>query len=291
MATGSADAGMFEVANGVSDSQGRFEFPALPIGDYTLVVTGGSIEGSSPTRYGAYWLAEPLSVGVDGMANLSITLRVGVSLRGQLEFEGASQRPDAQALKNVVVVLTPMRRRFRGGDVPSLAVIDPNHQFVAAGIVPGRYYLRPLRMQFGGWYLKSIQIGGRDVTEFPIDVSGDVSGVVMTFTDQVTRLVANVDGAHAEDPPVVLLFPSDRSAWTDLRRGNARAPIEPLSGSGSVTFTNLLAGDYLAIAVPESIADEFPDKELLGRLASQATPLKITSGQRTTISLSVRRPQ
>ena len=82
--------------------------------------------------------------------------------------------------------------------------------------LPGRYFLRTGGAP-GGWMLQSISVNGVDATETPVELTQNITGVVVTFTDQISDLRGVVKGTTTgDDPPAVIVFPSDNAAWKNF---------------------------------------------------------------------------
>jgi hypothetical protein len=294
---GAGDASLFEVATGATDPAGHFTFPAIPTGAYTIVVEGspapplppppGAVMHSSGALGGpGAWLSQPVTVGPEGVSGLALTLRPGLSLRGRVEFDGLSPKPDETRMRGVRVSVTSARPKLRSPDPPAQGAPDPAGDFAAIGFSAGRYTLQASYPQSGPWLLKSITVNGRDVAEWPIDITEDLSGVVVTFTDRAASVVATVSNARESDGAAgVVLFPADRSVWRDLRTGSTRLRNVVVSTSGDASMLRVLPGDYLAAAIPASALADFPDVALLNALAPLATSVRVTAGETATVAL------
>ncbi len=60
---------------------------------------------------------------------------------------------------------------------------------------------------------------------------------------------------------------------------------------GRVTFTNVLPGDYLAVAMSEVDAETFPDAPLVSTIAPTATSVKVSPNAAAMVTLTTRRPR
>lgn len=294
---GANDASLFEVAGSATDPSGRFTFPAIPTGAYTIVVEGrpapAVARGSSaamdssdtPGGPGA-WLSQPVTVGPEGVSGLALALRPGLSLRGRVEFDGLSPKPDETKMRGIRISVTSARPKLRSPGPPAQGAPDPTGEFAAIGFSAGRYTLQATYPQSGPWLLQSITVNGRDVAELPIDITEDLSGVVVTFTDRAASVVATVSIARESDGAAgVVMFPADRSVWRDLRPGNTRLRNVLVSTSGDALMPRVLSGEYLAVAIPASALADFPDVALLNALAPLATSVRVTAGQPATVAL------
>lgn len=295
MPGGSGDASLFEVARGATDAAGRFTFPAIPIGSYTILAQNSPAPAVPPApgtvmhSVGSIggpggWVAQSVTVGPEGVSGLALTMRRGLALRGRVEFDGTSPRPDEGRLKGIRVSVTPSRLRLRSPDAPAQGGPDASGEFAAVGFPPGRYVLQSSPLS-GPWVVRSIEVGGKEAAELPVDITDDVSGVVVTYTDRPTSVTATVSDAPADGVAAVVLFPADRAVWRDLRPGSTRLRSAPVSTAGNIGFARVLPGDYLAVAVSGAALVDFPDAALLNRLVPLATAVRVAPGQAMTLAL------
>ena len=109
--------------------------------------------------------------------------------------------------------------------------------------MPGSY-----RLTSGGaagWSLESAVLGGQDALDFPLDIrsSQNLSGAVITFTDQQTTLsgtVATAQGQAMSDYTLII-YPSDQRYW--LPQSRRIRSIRPAT-DGSFSVSGLPPGDY-----------------------------------------------
>src|SRR6185436_18844445 len=118
-----------------------------------------------------------------------------------------------------------------------------------SGVVPGTY---SMTTAFGldGWSLSSVVAGGRDILDVPLEIGamGDVSGVVVTFTDRLAEVSGTLQSAANVPAPdyFVVVFPSDRTLW---RPGARRVQFSRPSTDGRFQIRDLPPGDYLVAAL------------------------------------------
>lgn len=296
---GSPDAALFEVAQAQTDDAGRFVFPAVPLGSYILESSGGRTAAFSvapgatpPPRPGpAAWVRESITVTEDGVPNIALMFRPGLEVRGRVEFVGAAKQPDAAALKNIRVSLPGMQRTNRVIEEPPLGIPDPAGALGPIAVPPGRYVMRLMTGAPAPWQLQSIEVNGRDVAEQPLELTENLANVVLTFTDHPASVTATVSGAADGAPVLVMLFPANRALWPELRAIPGRVMTVLTGRDGRATFSNVLPGDYLAIAMSEADAETFPDPALVATIAPTATSVKVTPNAAATVTLTTRRPR
>jgi len=57
--------------------------------------------------------------------------------------------------------------------------------------------------------------------------------------------------------------------------------------SGTFKISNVVAGDYLIVALREDLSTDWPDATFLTRIATAAVPLKVVAGQTASVSLTM----
>ena len=150
--------------------------------------------------------------------------------------------------------------------------------FTIIGLKPGRYYVR----QSGppeGWVLRSAMHQGRDLWIVPIDITGeDVSGVVLQFTDRISRLSGTVCRDTDSRSPAQRcccfrrMRKRSRTDAGTLPPGFARSRANP---TGRYVIGPLPAGSYYVTAIPDEQVEDWRDPALLERLARLATLVTI----------------
>jgi len=250
------------------DAEGRFRIQGVPPGQYRLTArstiaparqppgqqqtVAGRGRGAAPPAGPAAARPQPITVwasadiSVDGrtLSNVVLSLQHGVSVSGQIAFEGAQPAPTD--LTRMRVSMSPVGQTPFGG--ATSAQVDGTGRFTLQSVPPGRYRLSATGA--AGWTSESAMIGGQDALDFPFEVKGNqnVPGVTITLTDRRTELTGKVvDGKN--QPAVdytILIFPSDQRYWAGASR---RIQSTRPSTDGSFTFRNLPPGEY-RIATP-----------------------------------------
>lgn len=250
------------------DAEGRFRLQGVPPGQYrltarstiapprpapgqqdTLLSRGrgaapqAAVMASRPQPI-TVWAAADISVDGRTLSNVVLSLQQGVTVSGQVTFEGA--QPPPTDLTRIRVNMSPVGQTPFGGSTS--AQLDATGRFTLQGVTPGRY-----RLSASGaatWMTESAIIGGQDTLDFPFEVKGNqnVQGVTITMTDRRTELTGKVtDGQN--QPAVdytIVVFPADQRYWGG---GARRIQTARPSTDGTFTFRNLPPGDY-RIATP-----------------------------------------
>ncbi len=305
-----ADAGdgasVLEVATTSTDARGAFVFPLVPSGSYTLVALRtdpargeGPAPAAAPQRVSetpAAWAMQPLAVGDANVGNVGLTLRAGVHITGRVEFAGASERPAASRLRQVVPITVvraqPLfRENFGSSEVP----LDPTGGFSSRALSPGRYLLGVQRREAAPtWTLQSVTAGGRDVTDAVMTVGDtDVNDVVVVVTDQPAALDGTVSNAKggADPDASVFVFPADKARWPDGRISTRVFRTVRVSKAGTFTVPTMIPGEYFVVAASDESTGDWPDERLIAKLAPLASSLRVEPNQKQTVNLRTVTPR
>jgi hypothetical protein len=308
-----------ETSSTVSDGSGGFTFLGVTPGQYTLRVVrqpppvptqrnttattvqmGGGVTMSSVTTMSApdaplpagptLWESMPLSVGGTDLANVTVSLRSGTRISGRVEFEGSARAPEATDLLRIGINLEPASGQSMRLSGPLRGRVEADARFTTVGLPGGRYFLRAGGAP-QGWTFKSATHEGRDLADVPVDATGgDITGVVISFTDRPTELNGTVTGSSGPDPDAtVLIFPSDANAWTEWGISSRRLRAIRTSAAGTYTTKGLPAGDYYIVAVPEALAVDWQQPSTLEAFARTAAQIRIEEGEKKTQSLRTSR--
>jgi len=157
--------------------------------------------------------------------------------------------------------------------------------------MPGRYVIRTGTP--AGWALKSAMFQGRDLSDTPFDLSGDIDDVVLTFTDRPRTLTGGVQdgGSDLAVGAMVVLFPTDSRLWTDYGTGSRRVQSVHVSPTGTFTLQVPPVGQYCIVAIPDDQSTNWRNPATLARLVTIAERLEVRDDQPIAQALKVRRLQ
>jgi len=310
-----ANAISIETITGFSDGQGRFTIEGVPPGNYvlratrmprqaggmgqvftysvggaTVVENRGMPAGMPPSAQqlpnNTLWTEMPLAVGNKDLDGVSVSLRNGVRMTGTVQFNGTAEKPVPQMLQSIGIILEPADPKV--GVQNGTGRIDPTTgTFSTVGVPPGRYFVR-IRAGVPNWTFQSAMIGGRDASVVPIEIeSNDLGGVVISFTDRPTEFSGTVTGDGTLEGTTVILYPADQAAWTGYGTQSRRLQAVRADKQGNFKMSAMPAGDYLAVAMPDKMANDWQNPKFLQSMAGNATRVHINEGNKANASLQV----
>jgi hypothetical protein len=291
----------FDTALGVSDRQGRFSLLGVPVGQYTLRAlrmpsAPAPVSGSgaaAPSTDPTLWAAVPVSVDDQGVSNLTVTLQRGFRVSGQMAFDGTLPKPSPELMARFSVQLDPAEGQ--GSRMPAgyRAAVDAAGRITSNEIPPGKYVFVFLafandRQAMPGWETIGGTIDGRDVSNFPFELRGDVTNLVMTLTDHPSEITGTARDAQgrADANAAVLMFPANRANWVDF--GTSPRLIRQVRASevGEFRIRGVPPGEYFVAAVPDEDALDWENPDVLAVVSRTATRVTIALGEKKTAALT-----
>jgi hypothetical protein len=211
-----------------------------------------------------------------------LMLHEGYAIRGRFVFESAAPAPTVRPRFDGSGAVAESDGSWPPGSVAGAA----DGTFEIAGL-NGRYRLMPSAP--AGYGVKRITLRGVDVTDTPLDASGqDVEGVEVLLTQRVTRVSGTVTGvAGRREAAAVVIFPEEQSKLWPRTRYLRMARLETRD---AFSVADLPPGRYLAIAVAEHETGEESNPELLQRFRPAATPFTLEEGESRVLNLAVTVP-
>jgi hypothetical protein len=311
-----------------ADAEGRFqfdhvpegayrvrvqEFPAADVslfsvsGDFQRYVTG--FMGPRPPGHpqlpalptALTWVAD-MAVTVDAERDVAVVvpLQEGVRIRGRVIFEGAAQKPTADELLSVPVVIRPALGNQSASmfevrpDLFPQSRIERDGTFASIGLPPGDYVLGllPGFEALRNWKLGEIRSEGRDITGRSLTLGArDVADVVIVLTDRSTGIAGTVSspqGRPAGDARVII-FPQNPEEWRQYWSLPApRRILQAMPDRQGSFVAQVPPGQYLVTAVTSDLPERWMAPDYLELLASSASPVRVALGDQRSVTLTAR---
>ena len=285
---------------------GTFEV-TLPYGEYEFMglrsdpPLPGSPPGPGPQRIGIVHLI------VSGeLRDVAIDLLPPAKVSGRFVFEGTHPIPAVSSSNgNANIVFTSVDGSCRGGQATTAA----DWTFTAANI-SGTCMIR-FYGSIPRWSLIAIRHNGEDLLDKPVAFAPgrNVRGVEIVMSDRPTELMFHVTDSRGESTRdyVGLVFPADKSRWTDVD-GRFVRPLVPPRDAPAVATSGMLGlgsaisdapsnpargelmvglppGEYFAVAVDDLDTETFRDPDVLERLSRSATRVTLADGAHADVYL------
>ncbi len=309
-----------EAATATTDANGQFEFTAVPAGQYVLRAqrtprfVGGAGERISFTSLAGdqvrmitqevmavratgaaplpteptLWAEVPVGVGTRALAGMTVALREGLSVNGNVVFQGGAAQPTAEARGGIGITLEPADGRTAGLASTARGRVDETGSFKTMGVPAGRYILRVSNAP-QGWTLRSATFGGRDITETAVDLKDEhAGGVVLAFTDRPSEMTGTVrdSSGNPDATASVIVFPVDPSGWVDTGSQPRRIKTSRTGKDGTFKIGPLPPGEYHVVAIEGSAPRTWQDPAYLDTVSRSATQIRIGDADARTVTLT-----
>lgn len=291
-----------------ADSEGRFRISNVAPGQYKVIAratvnqraqTSAQVPGTAPAAAQAraallaagaqaarVWAAADLSIDGRNVSNVTLTLQQGITVSGQLAFEGTTQVPPDLTRARVSLSPVGANTAFLGIATGAAGRVDSSGRFTIANVMPGRYRLSG-SAGVSGWTTESAVMSGQDTADFPIEIKGDqnISGATLTFTDKQSELSGSVVDGRGQPATdyTVIIFPSDQRYWSATRRIQTARPAT----SGQFAFRSLPPGDYRIATVIDPEPGAWSDPAFLQQLDGASIRVTIAPGEKKVQNLRV----
>lgn len=260
-------------------ADGTFELRGLAPGRYLLSVGGGGRRGDEMPAGRV-----PIMVSGVDLSGVTIALVPPAVIRGVVQTDTGAVGLRTSQLRISFNAAQPTgldMLRSRAGTV------NDNFTFqIASSGEPGYLRVSPP----SGWYLKSIQRAGQDLTDTPLtlDAGSELTGVRVTLTQTRTTVSGAVrdDRGTAVLDAAVVVFPDDDRQWTYQSRfiktarpdTNGRFEIIGLPPSAA----------YRVVAVQGLEDGQATDPTFLATLRDRSERLTLVDGEAKSLDLRLR---
>jgi hypothetical protein len=280
--TGPQFASMSSYGGAKTAADGSFTIKDLPPGDYKLEARVPALK-DRPAEFAAF----PVTVAGADIEALVITTGTAGDLSGSVSTEDGSPLPPGPIRMRVATrALNPQttpRMTVAAGAIDNGRVNNDGTFELKGAIGQLRLMLTGVPP---GWYLKSIDAGGKDIVDSAIEVrSGQtLSGLRFLISNRPTTVSGRLDDARGQPSSdgTVLIFAVDQSKWGEDSR--YIASVRP-DQQGRFEHQALPPGEYYAAALAYVADGEGNDPEFLDKLKDAAQRFTLTEGARETINL------
>jgi protocatechuate 3,4-dioxygenase beta subunit len=267
--------GMMFGGSGV-DADGSFKLSNMLPGKYRLT--------TSTTRDGKQESGSVIvEVGSEDLQNVFIVLGNGAEVSGKIVVEGQSTQPIEPRQIRVMLVpdAGPMMGGFFGGGPQETKDDLTFTQNVAEGSM--RFNVN---LPTGNFYVKSIRMEGRDVTDQTVDFKNNdrfhgVEVVISSQGGQLSGVVRKEEGGEVLRGATVVVFPSDPERQSKSRFVKAVQTDQ----QGSFDAKGLVPGEYLVCALLSHEAGAETDVSYLKEIEKLGKRVELTAGEAKTADL------
>jgi protocatechuate 3,4-dioxygenase beta subunit len=272
-----------ETVTGLTDANGRFTLLGVPAGQYLLKHASRNLARFSREGRPGYWIQQPLTVGREDITNLVVELRPALRVEGRVELRRSDQKTPASLALVGVMFETPS-----GESGQFFAEVDRESMTFATVAPGGQYIVRPYELP--GWFVQSVTLDGKDITDRPINLQSDSTSFLVTYTDRASKVAGKVTEPQGSAVAAsVLVFPVDPRQWSGYGSNPRSVRSAVTREDGTYTFEHLPPGEYYAIAVDTAETDGWQDPAKLEALAVHASRLSVAPGNPlTTLDLRVK---
>lgn len=301
----------FDVAQAMTASDGSFTMLGVPAGEYVAKVEKAAtpdfremmaslpaeMQSSMPAGLAAFMpqgsketlsAETPVGVGDADVTGVTLAMTPGAHIAGRLEFLGNIARPTDEVLQQLQVSLAPVNGSMGLG--PMQNKVTGSGDFKTASYPPGKYIVNVSPAPINAWMVKSISVGGRDVTMDAIELkSTDVTDVVITFTNELSSVGGSIKepASGGFEGVSVVFVPADYKRWLAGGGMQRRPPIVAPGPKGNFNIARVAPGDYLIIAVDNGVLEATQSADFYDRIAQLATRISVAEGEKKTVSLDV----
>ncbi len=277
---------LYDTAVTMSDGAGRFTLLGVPPGDYT-VRHGRRILYPAVAEGTGYWVAQPLTVGNGNLADVVVNLRPVVRVEGRIEVaRGLDPAALPPGLARGAVSFLPVHGG-PGSFAAEMFNANGPRTFGSAGGSGGSIVVVPSEIR--GWVVESVTIDGKDLTDRAYDLQADVTSLVVTYTNRVSRVSGTATDARGTAVPSVMVvaFPVDETRWRDYGPEPRRVRSAYGNDRGAWAFDHLPPAEYFVVALDGEDPHLWRDPERLKTLSGQATRVTVSPATPSTVTLRV----
>jgi Carboxypeptidase regulatory-like domain len=274
------------VLAGEVDKQGKFEIPRVAPGLYTIVAT-------TPMADRPQSAARNIEVADADIDGIVLAPLAGTTIRGKLHF-GSKVKLGSAGQYAVM-------HRMDGGDefkdlawyafdgvgtLPPLGPVKPDGSFELKDVPPGLYEIEfsSDSKSLGGYFVDSVVVGTKDVTETGLRANGGTLGVDVMLSDGAAEVngVTQNDKSEPIANATVVAVPEEK-----YRKRENHYKKSTTDQQGRFSLAGLRPGKYTLYAWEVLDGDDYLDPDFLKQFEGQGTAIKAEKGGRQTVALKV----
>jgi beta-lactamase regulating signal transducer with metallopeptidase domain len=254
------------------DAEGRFDIAGLVPGQYMFNVVD--------QRKTSRWVGSMKHLTLDGdVDDLEMRASTGARVLGRIVRD-----PSSRGEIDFTEVRVQFEKRVGEGGLTMSGgpKVEPDGSFESE--TPGGPVSIGVAFLPDGWSVKSIHLDRVDVDGQTVDMNGGTRQLQIVLTDHASSVVGMVVDRNGRTLPAysVVLFSEDDTRWTPSSRFILSAQS---SQTGQFRLKDVPAGDYYAVAVQGLPFRAWTNPDVLVRLQSVATRLKVNEGEQKVISI------
>jgi hypothetical protein len=255
--------------------EGSFEFTDVTPGEYVVQATAEAGFGA-PAEFGS----EYVTVADGDPPSIVVPTSRGATLEGRFVVDGPDQAP-MRAYSLSAAPQDPDRSP-PGSRGPA---IHDDGRFYITGLHGSMRLTSPNTLP--GWYVKSVTIGGVDITDMPFDFGHDetvVSDAQIVISNSGAAIAGSIESQPGARTPTstVIAFSTSREKWFDGSRHIKYISSRP---NGSFDVTGLPPGEYFVAAVHASTSLDLQAPTTLESLVPRAVRVSGREGGVSTVTL------
>jgi hypothetical protein len=273
----------FGMAGTKVNPDGSFTLKNLAPGEYRL-----SIRGPGDKEHPPEGVTLTVSVAGEDLTGVMLVAGSGGTLNGRVISDTGAPipLPEQSRMRVFARPVDPTMTYQSIGDQDNGRVKDDWSFEVKNVFGLNRLSISPLPT---GWAVRSVDVGGKDYADVPLDLRGGIQldNVTIVLSKTLPRVQgALLDPSGQPTDGSVLLFPEDSAKWGEDARlvRSARPDV-----TGTFEFRNTIPGAYL-IAALEYVRDgDWADPEFLAKLKDDATRVRVDEKGAEPVRLTLKR--
>ncbi|MCX6629372.1 MAG: carboxypeptidase regulatory-like domain-containing protein [Candidatus Solibacter sp.] len=259
--------------------EGTFEFRGVTPGSY-FVVGAVNLAGKTLTA------RTPIQVGTSPIEGISLTVRGGVPVGGQVRVEGET----TESLAKMRVTLQPTE--ISGvvfGPIPAQQV-KPDGSFQLDDVGADRYTVLVAPLP-DGFYVKSVRSANLDVLAGGLEIAGSspspLDVVLSPHAGQVTGAVIDPKAQKPAAAVTVVLVPQEK----ERRDREAFYKTATTDQAGLFSFKSVVPGEYRVYAWEEADYGAWMDPDFMKPLAGRGQAVSVAESGRHAIQVNLISPE